>query len=38
MAGLELVVIDAQTTLPEFEKELRWNDVAFRGAPGVPPC
>jgi L-arabinose isomerase len=38
MAGLELVVIDAETTLPAFEQELRWNDVAFRGGPGVPPC
>ncbi len=38
LAGLELVVIDEKTTLPEFEKELRWNDVYFRGSPGVPLC
>jgi L-arabinose isomerase len=29
MAGLELVVIDDRTTIPEFKKELRWNEVYY---------
>jgi L-arabinose isomerase len=27
MAGVELVVIDADTTLRRFQQELRWNEV-----------
>jgi len=38
LAGIELVVIDGQTALPQFEKELRWNEAYYHGAPGVPPC
>lgn len=30
MVGLELLVIDASTTLTGFKKELRWNDAYFR--------
>ncbi|MFB6340178.1 L-arabinose isomerase [Saccharicrinis sp. FJH62] len=35
MAGLELVVIDNNTTIPEFKKELRWNDMYYLLANGV---
>ncbi|HVW22041.1 MAG TPA: L-arabinose isomerase [Opitutaceae bacterium] len=38
MAGVELVVIGARTELPEFEKELRWNDAAWQGVPNLPLC
>ena len=34
MAGVELLVIDAETTTREFKKELKWNEVyyhLFRG-------
>lgn len=30
LAGVELVLIDAQTTLPALRKELRWSDLAYR--------
>jgi L-arabinose isomerase len=30
MAGLEFLLIDRDTTVPGFKKELRWNDVYFR--------
>lgn len=30
MAGMELLVIDDRTTVREFKKELRWNDVYYR--------
>jgi L-arabinose isomerase len=30
MAGLEFLLIDKATTLREFKKELRWNDVCYR--------
>jgi L-arabinose isomerase len=34
IAGIELLVIDAQTTPRRFADELRWNDAAYRlGAP-----
>ena len=36
IAGIELVLIDAETRLPAFEKELRWNEVAFRNPPAAP--
>ncbi|MGQ1945839.1 L-arabinose isomerase [Geofilum sp. OHC36d9] len=29
IAGLELVLIDESTTIPELKKELRWNDVYY---------
>ncbi len=38
LAGLEIAVIDGKTELTAFEKELRWNEAFYRGAPGVPPC
>jgi L-arabinose isomerase len=38
LAGLEIAVIDDKTELTAFEKELRWNEAFYRGAPGVPPC
>jgi len=38
LAGVEIVVIDGRTVLTEFEKELRWNEAYYQGAPGVPPC
>ncbi len=30
MAGIELLLIDRQTRLADFRKELRWNDAAWR--------
>jgi L-arabinose isomerase len=30
MAGIELVSIDAVTTLRQFRNELRWNEAAYR--------
>jgi L-arabinose isomerase len=29
MAGIELVIIDNNTTIREFKKELQWNDLYF---------
>ena len=29
MAGLELVIIGEKTTVSEFKKELRWNEVYY---------
>ena len=29
MAGLEIVIIDSKTTLREFRKELRFNEVYY---------
>jgi len=29
IAGIEFLLIDADTRLSEFEKEIRWNDTAF---------
>jgi L-arabinose isomerase len=34
IAGVELVLIDADTRLPELEKELRWNEAYYHLAPG----
>jgi L-arabinose isomerase len=31
MADLEFLLIDSGTKLPDFKKELRWNDVYYRG-------
>jgi len=35
IAGIELVLIDARTSLPELEKELRWNEASFQSVPGL---
>ena len=35
MAGLELVRIDAETTIPELKKELRWNELYYHLAKGL---
>ena len=35
MAGTELLVIDENTTLREFEKEVRWNAAYYRLARGI---
>jgi L-arabinose isomerase len=35
IAGVELVLIDADTHLPELEKELRWNEAYYHLAPGA---
>jgi len=35
MAGIEIVVINADTKISEFKKELRWNDIAYHLAQGL---
>jgi L-arabinose isomerase len=35
MAGVEMLLIDQNTCLSEFKKELRWNDLYYRLANGV---
>jgi L-arabinose isomerase len=35
MAGLEFLVIDDETTLPAFRRELRWNQAYYRLARGL---
>ncbi|MEL7588637.1 MAG: L-arabinose isomerase [Prolixibacteraceae bacterium] len=35
MLKLEFVVIDEQTSIPEFKKELKWNDLYYRLAKGL---
>jgi L-arabinose isomerase len=35
IAGLEFLVIDSNTTLSEFKKELRWNDMYYLMAKGL---
>jgi L-arabinose isomerase len=35
MAGLEFLLIDRNTTVPDFKKELRRNDVYFRLAGSI---
>jgi len=30
IADIEFLLIDAKTTISEFKKELRWNDVFYR--------
>jgi L-arabinose isomerase len=35
MAGIEFLLIDRNTKIPEFKKELRWNDVYYRLAKGI---
>jgi L-arabinose isomerase len=35
MAGMEFLVIGKETSLPEFKKELRWNDLYYHLARGL---
>jgi L-arabinose isomerase len=35
MAGVEFVLIDEQTRLPEIQRELRWNEAYFLMAKGI---
>lgn len=35
MAGVELLVIDADTTVRDFQRELRGNQVYYRLAQGL---
>jgi L-arabinose isomerase len=35
MAEIELLVIDEATTLPEFRKQVRWNQAYYRLAQGL---
>jgi L-arabinose isomerase len=35
MAGMEFLVIGKETSLPEFKKELRWNDLYYHLARGI---
>jgi L-arabinose isomerase len=35
IAGIELVLIDADTRIAQLEKELRWNEVAYHPAPNA---
>jgi L-arabinose isomerase len=35
MAGIEYLLIDEATTIPAFEKELRWNDMYYHLAKGL---
>ena len=34
IAGIELLLIDRDTRIPEFEKEVRWNEAYYHLAPG----
>ena len=34
MAGIEYLLIDGKTELPEFKKELKWNEVYYALAKG----
>jgi L-arabinose isomerase len=35
MAGIEYVLIDADTKISEFKKELRWNEMYYMMAKGL---
>ena len=35
IAGLELVVIDGETELPDFKQQLRYNEIYYHLAPGL---
>ena len=35
IAGIELVVIDAETRMRDFTRELRWNQAYYRLAGGL---
>lgn len=30
MAGIECIVINKQTTIPQLKNELRWNDISYK--------
>ena len=34
IAGVEFLLVNHDTRLPEFKKELRWNDMYYRLMPG----
>ena len=34
LAGVEMLLIDEKTALPDFDRELRWNEVYYHLAPG----
>jgi L-arabinose isomerase len=34
ISGVEMLVIDQKTTISDFKKELRWNDLSYRQYPG----
>ena len=34
IAGVEMLVIDNTTTVSDFKKELRWNELSYRQYPG----
>jgi len=34
ISGVEMLVIDQKTTISDFKKELRWNEVSYRQYPG----
>jgi len=35
MAGIEFLVIDENTTIPDFRDKLRWNDLYYHLAKGL---
>jgi L-arabinose isomerase len=35
MAKTELLIIDESTSLPEFQREVRWNQAYYRLAQGL---
>jgi L-arabinose isomerase len=35
MTGLEYLLVDRETTLKNFQKELRWNDAYYHLADGL---
>jgi L-arabinose isomerase len=35
MAGIEFLLIDSETKLSEFKKELRWNEIYYHLARGL---
>ncbi|PRY96635.1 L-arabinose isomerase [Marinilabilia salmonicolor] len=35
IAGIEFLLIDEKTTIPEFKKELRWNDMFYKLNRGI---
>lgn len=35
LAGIEFLLIDENTTVSSFKKELRWNDLYYRLAKGL---
>jgi L-arabinose isomerase len=37
MADIELLLIDENTTIADFKKELRWNEIYYTLARGISP-